>query len=203
MKILKFLGLVGIILFQSCVTTTQIPTTSRYGDKAQTIVSPNYQYSRNQRIVIMPFQATGKDRPESELGITDKFTVKIMELGLYTIIDKGMVESFYHEYGIAENATLNKKQLELIKKELDVDLIFYGTVNYSYEPSRSSGGTNYNGRYSESSRGGYYSLDNESLKVVSTTTGEVAITSYVSESYCGSLSQEMAYSIKKKIAPAY
>ena len=198
MKTLKLLVVIGIVFLQSCAITRV--SSSRYGDKAKIVVSPNYQYSRTQKIVVMPFQAIGKDRPESEFGTTDKFVLKIMELGLYTIIDRGMIESFYYEYDIAEDATLNRKQLELIKEELGVDLIFYGAIDYSYKPSVSSGETDKSGNYSESSRGGYYALQSESLRVVSTTTGEVVMTAYASDSYCGSMSQEMAYAINKKVS---
>lgn len=195
---------------QACATRTRVPISSRYGDKAQTIISPNYQYLRGQKIVIMPFQATGKGRPESELGVTDKFAVKLMELGLYTIIDKGTVENFYQGRDIGKNITLSNRQLELIKKELGIDLVFYGTVNYTHVPSSSysksshfgsSGGSS--GDSSGGSRGDHYLVDSESLNAVSTATGEVMITSYVSESFCGSLSQEMAYSIGKKVSPTY
>ena len=199
MKTLKLLVIVGIVFLQSCSITRV--SSIRYGDKAKIMVSPNYQYSRTQKIVVMPFQVTGKDRPESDFVITDKFVLKIMELGLYTIIDKGMIENFYSEYDISEDETLNKKQLELIKEELGVDLIFYGTIDYLYKPSVSSGETDKSGNYSESSRGGYYALQAESIRVVSTTTGEVVMTSYASDSYCGSLSQEMAYAINKKVSP--
>ena len=177
----------AVVMLSSCATWQPI---SKYGDRAQTVISPNYQYEKNQKIVVLPFVASGKDTEGYEHGTADKFILKVMELGLYTIVDKGMVESFYYEQGIKDGATLTKKQLELIKEELGVDLVFYGTVNYVYVPSK---------RYGDTSLGSYYSLKSESLKTVSTATGEVVIISFTSSSYCGSLSQEIVYSIKKKL----
>ena len=192
-----------VLMAIASATEQQLSTNCEYGSKAQTVISPNYKYSKNQRIVIMPFQTT-KERTEPDLGTTDKFALKVMQLGLYTIIDRGMVESFYQEHGIAENATLNKKQLELIKKELGVDLVFYGTMDYTYVPSHYRSGSTFATRNNQYYVPGDYYLTQATLKGVSTVSGEVLITSVVSESpCCDSRSQEMVYSIKKKVAPAY
>lgn len=207
-SITNLLILLIVSTFFACV-----PYHSKYtyikGTAAKTVISENFNFRKGMRIAVMPFVESGKDKNGISPLASDKFSAKLMEMG-FIVVERSALMAIFKELKLNYTGVLSDKDRKSIGKLLNIDLLVFGTLTYSFIPASYSSQPQLRFIVQENasppgqitnSRGAYYALGAESIRVIKIETGEIMIMSNVNvgDTQNHSMSEEMAESIKYKL----
>ena len=82
------------------------------------------------RVAVLPLQNNTKEQFAAELA-RDVVTTQVLALGVFDVVDNGIVDSVLREEGIKPNAPLSLVSLKRIGKRLGVQAVIFGGVDLS------------------------------------------------------------------------
>lgn len=174
-------------------------------------ISPNCPNPKQTRIAVLPMLVEGNPERKQEASLSDKFAIKLMELG-YQVVDRSIVESQMAELKINYDKPLSFTQMKQIADALKVDALFMSTLTYVFRAATSeSEGSGYGDRNygsvnaSSKSIGGMYFPTSESIKIINPVTSETYLTGYVPQSMDGSymMSDEIIKVLSEKLSEKF
>ena len=188
------------------------------GSRAEISVSPKFDFKKFNRIAVIPLKEEGKTKQTNgtDNTIASKFSMALMDLG-FVLIDSDQVENFFKSNNADYDKALSNNLLKKMKKDLGIDMLVKGTVQYYYVPGQGvsvgNSGSGYANQWGASVNNtaggaiykeGFDALSAESFKFINTEDGSVLISTYCAMSdelnqMKGSLSKEIALAIKNKI----
>lgn len=161
------------------------------------------------KVAVLPMVVEGNPDKKQESGLSDKFSIKLMELG-FQVIDRSIVESQLTEMKIDYSKPLTPTQMKELAKVLSVDALFISVLSHRFQPgySQSKGrgylDNSYGAVSSNSySTGGAYVPISESVKLINPNTNITYITAYAPQSNSYSMSDEIIKSMERKIKKFY
>jgi len=141
-------------------------------------VSAEFAFQSGMRTAVLPFTVVGHPERARDVSAADTFSMELAEAG-FVIVDSTIVyRNDLQLGGLVPGADLNA-----VRRELSVELVALGTVNYVYRGSQSLLGK------------GQYLEDSASVRIVSLTTGEVVVIA-TARATGGSLAAELGRAIK-------
>lgn len=81
-----------------------------------------------QRVAVLPLQNNTKEEFAAKLA-RDVVTTQVLSLGLFDVVDNGIVDSVLYEEGLQPGAPLNLVTLKRIGKRLDIQAVMLGSVD--------------------------------------------------------------------------
>jgi len=179
-----YISAIILVLFFSCAG---VPI-SQTGSHARVSISPNYKPSQINKVAILPFENIGA--PGIDQAIADKFAMYFMDLG-FVVVERSQLEYVLSEMNLTNSNKLSPSQLEEIGVQLKIDAILMGTMQYKYVP-----GSSYVNAYGGSSVEGHTKIIQETLRLVSISSGEVLISVQCPGVRGGSISEEIFLKLK-------
>jgi len=89
------------------------------------------------RVAVLPLQNNTKEEFAAELA-RDVLTTQVLALGLFDVVDSGIVDSVLHEEGLEPGSTLSLVSMKRIGKRLDVQAVILGSVNLAGDKRQGS-----------------------------------------------------------------
>ncbi len=89
------------------------------------------------RVAVLPLQNNTKEDFSEELA-RDVLTTQVLALGLFDVVDTGIVDSVLREEGLQPGAPLNLVSMKRIGKRLDVQAIITGSVDLAGDKRQGS-----------------------------------------------------------------
>ncbi len=94
----------------------------------QTFLREGVDLGYIKRIAILPFENNTKDEYAAK-RIRDITATQIMAMGLFDVVDKGVVDSALSEMGIEKNVPLDVPIVKRLAQRLNVESFIIGTIN--------------------------------------------------------------------------
>lgn len=119
-KLIVLIALSVLLLTSSgCVSTTS---------STQTFLREGVDLGYVKRVAILPFENNTQDE-YAGLRVRDITATQIMAMGLFDVVDKGVVDSALSEMGIAANTPLDVPIVKQLAQRLNVESFVTGTIN--------------------------------------------------------------------------
>jgi TolB-like protein len=100
--------------------------------RSESFLRENVDISFVKKVAVLPFQNNSKDEFAPE-RIRDITTTQILAMGLFDVIDKGLVDSVLREEAIEPGKPVDRQALRRIGQRLGVEVVAMGTIDLSGE----------------------------------------------------------------------
>lgn len=118
-----FLGLLNLIIISIIVYGCSVVTSS-----PQTYLREGVDLGYVKRVAILPFTNNTEDEFAGK-RIRDITTTQILTMGLFDVVDQGVVDSAIGEMGISPDASLDAPLVKRLSQRLNVECFVLGTIN--------------------------------------------------------------------------
>ena len=145
-------------------------------------VSPAFGFRPGMRVTVLPFTVTGHPERAQDFTAADTFGVKLAEAE-FVLVDS----TIFHRHDLELDALIPASNLAAIRRQLNVELLAVGTINYTYD----------NGSQSLFGKGRHV-VESGSVRLVSLLTGEVVMI-VTAPAFDGTVSARLGEGLKRAL----
>ena len=167
------------LLLAGCASTGE---TALENPGTRVHVNPAFSARPGLRVAVLPFTVTGHPERTQDFTAADTFGVKLAEAG-FVLVDS----TIFHRHDLELDALIPASSLAAIRRQLNVELLAVGTINYASD----SGSQSLFGK-------GRHVVESGSVRLVSLLTGEVVMI-VTAPAFDGTVSARLGEGLKRAL----